>query len=701
MLLAALLPLAAVVGVNAYFTRQALIKQSESVLPSDANVTASRINDYMRERLLDGVALSSLDTAPKFLNCIINLAQVTAVNQQYGYQYMQPTPDCAANTVSYTESVGRAAAVGVERDSNYSLWNVYLFTSPTSATELISSQMKKLPDGSLVPAAQTPAPAAEIANVIKGQQAISPVYYDQTDNYAYVRIYTPIFKQFPPTAKSGAPLGFLQATLKLNAVWGFVDQGAKSSGSDSGAFILDQNGVRVADTDSTSIFTAVAPLSSDAQSQVSSLGLYGMKTAPTVQSLPQVASAAANSGQQTTFQSATVPGGKTTSQFASVKTRALDQDAPLLGAAGNNILPWTYFLDTPVASVTAVATQQLQLSLITAAIVAVLAMLLGLFIGSRTASPVEQSAQQLEGAAGMLKALASRQEGSASEQSWVVDACKTGIDGVKYLADAMNQAARRIVTAANWFNDYWDRLTEEQARATVQHLRELAAYIDEAARRQQASSERLDKAIAVTMQVSNQLLTGATEANQSADQLDAVVRDLQRVIGGKVSAIAESREEAETMRRRVESATSSMPAIGAPAPIAPPALPAPAGARPMSAAAAGRIAARAPRFPMNPPSQLGGDDWGAYSQYGNAAPPSQYGGYAPPSQYGNAAPPSQYGGSNFGQSGINGGMNGGYGGRNSGGASRSANGQNGQYGQNGDYNPYGPGPNSGDYNSGW
>ena len=38
---------------------------------------------------------------------------------------------------------------------------------------------------------------------------------------------------------------------------------------------------------------------------------------------------------------------------------------------------------------------------------------------------------------------------------------------------AMNQAAKRIMAASNWFNDYWDRLTEEQARATVQHLREL------------------------------------------------------------------------------------------------------------------------------------------------------------------------------------------------------------------------------------
>ena len=114
----------------------------------------------------------------------------------------------------------------------------------------------------------------------------------------------------------------------------------------------------------------------------------------------------------------------------------------------------------------------------------------------------------------------------------MVDACKTGLESVRYLSDAMNQAAKRIIDASNWFNDYWDRLTEEQARRTVSHLNELARYIDEAARRQQASSERMGKAINVTMQVSDQLVHGATAATQSAEQLEQVVRDLRHVVGG-------------------------------------------------------------------------------------------------------------------------------------------------------------------------
>jgi hypothetical protein len=194
---------------------------------------------------------------------------------------------------------------------------------------------------------------------------------------------------------------------------------------------------------------------------------------------------------------------------------------------------WSYFVLSPISTVTAVANNQIKTSLMIAAVIAVLAILLGLIIGQRVARPVHAATAELEGAATALKLLASHQQSSAGEQQWVVDACKTGLDSVRYLSDAMNQAARRIVDASNWFSDYWDRLNEDQARRTVQHLLELARYIDEGARRQQVSNDRLGKAITVTDQVSDQLVAGAAAATESAEQLEQVVSNLQRVVGGR------------------------------------------------------------------------------------------------------------------------------------------------------------------------
>lgn len=630
MLLAALAPLVVVVGVNDYLTRPTLITQSSDALSADANANASRIDDYFHERLLDGVALSSLETAPKFLTCV---PQVAAAKQAQAMGLF-PTisADCATNFESYGQSVGRALFVGTKRDANYTEWDMFL----PDGTLLLSSNPQTLKSGLTIP-------KEDLTPVQQGHQGVSGVYYDSKNQFAYVRLYTPIYKIFP---NQGGVLGILSATLRIDKVWSIVDGETKANGSGSLAFITDENGVRIADTNRNDLFTAVHPLNAQAQGLIATEQRYGGSSQVQVQSLPAISNAIAGDNQQVSFQAAVIG----------------SQQFQIVGKKMQN-LPWMYFVASPLSSVTAVATQQLRNSLISAAVVAVLAALIGLFIGSRTASPVEQSASNLEGAVGVLKSLAARQENSASEQHWVVDACKTGLDGVRYLADAMNQAAKRIMSASNWFNDYWDRLTEEQARATVQHLRELAAYIDEAARRQQASSDRLDKAITVTMQVSDQLLTGATEASQSAAQLEQVVRDLQHVVGGRASAAAEASETAEVMQRRMESVTGSIAAVQPPisgmsgmSGVSASNSQAPMPGRPVAAVPnGGRIAPRAPRQAWDSPSQMGGEEWDVFnSPMGPGGQTNAGGGYGVGAR--GAGARSQMGGS-MGQYGQGGGYN--------------------------------------------
>ena len=585
-LLAALLPLAAVVSINDYFSRPTLIDQGRTALSSDANANSKLIELYMRERLLDGFALASLPTAPWFLTCA-----------------EAPTPppalDCPVNQDAlYRESVGRALAVGIQRDKNYTLWNIY-----DAAGHLrLSSDLKTMSTGG------APIPREDLTPVQQGNPWISAVSYNAQTQHAYVRFYTPIT---PQIGQKQPVLGFLQATLQIDPIWKIVSGETNANGAGSYAFITDASGIRIADPHTADLFTSVQPLDAATQSTIASENRFGSGSSVQEVNLPDVASALQSSSQQQSFVGAAQPGSKTQYQFVSVHMQ-LDP-IPLYGSVP---LSWTYFTLSPLSTVTQVADYQLRNSLIIAGIIAVLAALIGLFVGTRTARPVENSAVDLTNAAAILKALASRQQSSAGEQHWVVDACKTGLDGVRYLSDAMNQAARRLIDASQWFNEYWDRLTEEQARRTVQHLQELAHYIDEAARRQQASAERLDKAIMVTMQVSDQLLTGATEATQSAIQLERVVRELQHVVGGLERPLGASEDAMDISMAlapvnrpmSAPNSNSGMADFGGMAALPPAQTPR---ALTSSASPSGRIAPRAPRPAWGSKSQVGG--WDAYN----------------------------------------------------------------------------------------
>src|SRR5215470_2803590 len=68
-LFAALIPLAAVVGINDYLSRGTLLNQGHAALSTDANAKATLVQTYIHERLLDGQALATLPTAVGFLAC--------------------------------------------------------------------------------------------------------------------------------------------------------------------------------------------------------------------------------------------------------------------------------------------------------------------------------------------------------------------------------------------------------------------------------------------------------------------------------------------------------------------------------------------------------------------------------------------------------------------------------------------------------
>lgn len=507
-LLAALLPLAAVVGINDYFARGTLVQQGTTALTNDAKAQAAAIDTYLTERVKDGQALVSLPTTPAFLACLelsaMPPAQAAQVNAQLGCDNPQ-------QVAFYQGSNCRALHVGIHRDINYLFWNLY----DARGDELLTS-------GATDCIPNSAAPVAKDDLLTLNQQAqslISAVYYDPQSKHAYVQIYTPVL----PAPNSKVVLGFLRATLHLDYVWSLVANESGANGTGSYAFMTDEHGVRVADAHTSDLFTSVMPLDASTAQLITTEQRYGSGNPVPIDSLLAVKRSLDSSAPTDSFQGPDTPGSDTPFQFARIRLTSV---------------PWSYFTLSPLSTVTAVADNQVRISLLSAAFIAILAVLLGLIFGRGTTRPVQASAAELAGAAASLKMLASRQESSAGEQQWVVDATKTGLESVRYLSDAMNQAAKRIIDASNWFHDYWDRLTEEQARRTVQHLNELARYIDEAARRQQASSERMAKAINVTMQVSDQLVHGATAATQSAEQLEQVVRDLRHVIGGSSPAPA-------------------------------------------------------------------------------------------------------------------------------------------------------------------
>lgn len=484
LMLAAVLPLLLTVGISEYMaTRPSLISQANQAMHTDAKTRVQLIDTYLNERLLDAETLSQVATVQSFLALP---AQERATNQ-----------DAIAHA-SYSLVAGQF------RDKRYVVWSLFDAQGQLSLYYPLTTNKQ---EEAVVP----PGKLQEMKDSKTGLAVYSPVYYDAATKKAFMHIYSPIFAGGKP---GGVFLGFLRARLNLDYIWDIVkdDRGIGNSGS---SFILDEHGIRIAESTQTDLFTAVAPLPVELTQQIAQENWYGPDSTVQVQNDPALTSIIRSAKLPDDF--TLTPHGKT-EEF---------QAAP----AQVTTVPWKYFVISPSSVVTQSADQQLWATLAAAGGAALLAVLIGLVVSNRISRPIMRSVDQLHENSEALNGLAKKQQSASSEQLWVVDAIQVGLQSVQYYTDATRIAAHKLGEIGNELEYNWRRQNMEGIKQGLQQILNAAHYIEKATNYQGDSGQKLSTAIKVTTQVNEQLADGAISATEAASQLEQVVNDLRNVVG--------------------------------------------------------------------------------------------------------------------------------------------------------------------------
>ncbi len=474
---AAILPLLLTILFSELQSRPTLTTQANNAMISDAQSRVQLINTYFNERLLDAQTLSQVPSLQTFM--------AAPPSQTPAYH------DLAVHA-SY------ALGAGSFRDKHYTTWA--LFT--TKGALLLSYPIMPQPHGKFM------VPPEDLQQVDALKTFASAVYYDPVTQKASVDIYSPI------GGTANIPLlGFMKATLNLDYIWDIVRQDANTTNDGRYAFILDENGVRIADTQTTRLFKAVAPVSAEAQQRIADEARYG--TAGNVSLLADPLLAQHMHGTADTYQG--TPTGQN-EQYQIVQRAA-------------STVPWTYYVLSPVNTVTLVANQQLLSTLIIGLAIAILAAIIGVIFGRRLSYPIMSSVESLQKSSLALNALATKQQDAASEQMWVVDSSQVGLQSVQYYTDATKVAARQLNDVNMELSQNWYNLDEKNARQYLAKASSAAQYIENAAQYQGTSNQKLATALKVATQVTEQLAAGATSATDAANQLERVVEELRYVVG--------------------------------------------------------------------------------------------------------------------------------------------------------------------------
>jgi methyl-accepting chemotaxis protein len=460
--------------------RPTLLSQAQTEMGNDAQSHAQAIDALLVARMQD----------------VSFLGQYAAI-QRY-----------LAGDNAFKQQASDELALGYRLDPNYSAWTLF----DTRGKIRLSYPA---PPGSRGKYMVAPELLPQLQGINKTR--ISNVYFDDATHTAIVDIYTSI------TSPTGTLLGFGRSTLKLSDIWTSVNNETNAA-TGSYAMILDENGVRIAYTNPdttlvtlpTALFKPVAPLSPQLQQRISDENLYGNnRTTVTPLADPTLAEQLQNS-QTTNFFSLTPALQQNSFQAYSVKCQ---------------VVPWTYLVLRPMNTITGPATQQ-DINLFSiAAVVMLLAAVIGLLVGRGITRPILQSVSSLRKSSQSLNELASREQVTTTEQRWIVETSQTGLQAVQYYAEASSIAARRLNSVGNELVHNVERYTPQQMRHRLEEVLAIANYIENAAIHQERSSQSLSTAIRVTMQVTEQLVSGATSAAEASNQLEGVIEQLRQVVG--------------------------------------------------------------------------------------------------------------------------------------------------------------------------
>lgn len=489
LVLATILPLVITLFVIEWRTQPILLDQANTTMQGDAQTRVQLINTYFNERVLDAKTITHVSTVQQYL-------------------LTPPTDPTYADQTKHTII---ALAAGMYRDPNYTTWQLYdRQGKPRLAWPI--TQKPALHGKVLVPQRYQDA-------VFTGQTIISTVYYNPDKQKATVDIYSPVVVASTPAGKpTNTIIGFIRVTLGLNYIWDIV-KGDTQNGKNSYAFILNEDGVRIADSDPKRTFTAVQNLKPEVQQLVDDEQRYGPNPIPVRNDVTLTNHLKDTTTSPVSYQ-AQLTGQNESYQIVQANVQQKPEN-----------VPWKYYVLSPLSTVNAVAQQQLEVTLLVALIMSGLVAIIGLVAGRSLTRPILQAANALRDSSDALNSLASRQRDASTEQMWVVESSQIGLQSVQYYTEAINSAAAQLATVGKNLGQNINQLDRQKLLQAVEHVQNGAKYIENAAQYQNESNKKLATALKVTNQVTEQLASGATSATDAAAQLEEVVDQLRAVVG--------------------------------------------------------------------------------------------------------------------------------------------------------------------------
>jgi hypothetical protein len=202
---------------------------------------------------------------------------------------------------------------------------------------------------------------------------------------------------------------------------------------------------------------------------------------------------------------------------------------------GQNQLVGVLSIEVPLNTIDSLINRTTVELILIGSIIMVAGIIFALFFANTIITTLQRAARQVSGASERIGSISVQQASGAAQQVWAINAINQALQNFSETAKDISQRTDQLALMGNQVLQRRAEIPPSQIDSILAYMTRSVRDISGSSRQQAAQYERMTGAMQAVIEIAEQVAGNSQQSTESAERLELVVRQLQQVVGVRLS----------------------------------------------------------------------------------------------------------------------------------------------------------------------
>jgi hypothetical protein len=202
---------------------------------------------------------------------------------------------------------------------------------------------------------------------------------------------------------------------------------------------------------------------------------------------------------------------------------------------GQNQLVGVLSVEVPLNTIDSLINRTTVELILIGSIIMVAGIIFALFFANTIITTLQRAARQVSGASERIGSISVQQASGAAQQVWAINAINQALQNFSDTAKDISQRTDQLALMGNQVLQRRAEIPPSQIDSILAYMTRSVRDISGSSRQQAAQYERMTGAMQAVIEIAEQVAGNSQQSTENAERLELVVRQLQQVVGVRLS----------------------------------------------------------------------------------------------------------------------------------------------------------------------